>query len=129
VIILFIYSCRTTSAHDSPFGWIECIVIEIIEEQERGISIAGGGCRRVVVVEVELGSGSGDGGDLDPDDGVGGSGLLDPGGEDGVVGGGEPDIAEIRGDVGPEVDVLAGVCSGSVPDLEPDLVVGQVTGR
>jgi len=76
-----------------------------------------------------LGSGSGDGGDLDPDDGVGRSGLLDPVGEDGVVGGGEPDIAEIRGYVGPEVDVLAGICAGSVPDLEPDLVVSQVTGR
>jgi len=66
---------------------------------------------------------------LDPDDRIVCAGLLDPVGENGIVRGSEPDIPEIGLDIIAEINVLSGVCAGSVPDLEPDLVVGEEGGR
>jgi len=67
----------------------------------------------------------GDRGYPDPDDRVVRAGLLDPVGENGIVCCSEPDIPEVGSDVVAEIDVLAGISPGSIPEFEPDLVIGE----
>ena len=99
----------------------------MVEIEERGSPITERRCRRIPVIQVYLRSGSGNGGNLDPDYGVVGSGLLYPVRDRGVINGGEPDVREIGFHVRTQVHVLSDIGAGGVVDGDPDLVIGQVT--
>jgi hypothetical protein len=113
------------TAMGRPFGGIQGRTREVVEEQERCVTVAQGWRTGVPVIEVDLRPGGRDGGDLYPDGRGVGPGLLDPVAEYRVIRGGEPEIGVVRVDVLPEIDILAGTGAGSPPDPEPDLVIGE----